>query len=361
MTSLPDEAVEGDTMTHERSGRRQWEEPGAFEVLDGVHRIPMPLPGDGLRAVNVYALEQGDGDLVLIDAGWALGNSQGHLEAALAELGHDLASVRRILVTHIHRDHYELAMRIRRWSVAESSWVRTSATRCTNSSTRSTGTTAASSRDSAGRVRSPFSTFSVANARARPKRANSTCPAGSYPDRWLQDRQVIELAGRRLEVVATPGHTRGHVVFFDHAAELLFAGDHVLPHITPSIAFERVPRDGALRDFLASLALVRSYPDFRLLPAHGPVEDSTHTRIDELFVHHDHRLNLSAQAVDAEGATAYEVATRLTWTRRETPFSALDVFNQMLAVNETAAHLDLLVHASRLGSREEDGLRHYVP
>lgn len=74
----------------------------------------MPLPGDGLRAVNVHALEQGDGGLVLVDAGWALGRAQDHLEGALAQLGHDRSSVRRILVTHIHRDHYELAMEIRR-------------------------------------------------------------------------------------------------------------------------------------------------------------------------------------------------------------------------------------------------------
>ena len=53
------------------SRARDWVTPGAFEVAPGVHRIPLPLPLDGLRAVNVYALRDGDG-LVLIDAGWAL-------------------------------------------------------------------------------------------------------------------------------------------------------------------------------------------------------------------------------------------------------------------------------------------------
>jgi hypothetical protein len=32
-----------------------WTEPGLFTVAPGVHRIPLPLPNDGLRAVNVYA------------------------------------------------------------------------------------------------------------------------------------------------------------------------------------------------------------------------------------------------------------------------------------------------------------------
>ena len=48
-----------------------WTEPGAFPVAPGVHRIPLPLPQDGLRAVNVYALETADG-LVLVDGGWAV-------------------------------------------------------------------------------------------------------------------------------------------------------------------------------------------------------------------------------------------------------------------------------------------------
>ena len=48
-----------------------WSEPGAYEVADGVHRIPLPLPMDGLKAVNVYVLETEEG-LTLIDGGWAM-------------------------------------------------------------------------------------------------------------------------------------------------------------------------------------------------------------------------------------------------------------------------------------------------
>jgi hypothetical protein len=48
-----------------------WAEPATEEVAAGAWRIPRPLPGDGLRAVNVYALADGDG-VTLIDGGWAL-------------------------------------------------------------------------------------------------------------------------------------------------------------------------------------------------------------------------------------------------------------------------------------------------
>src|SRR4029077_5248969 len=80
-----------------------WTDPGLFTVAPGVHRVPLPLPTDGLRAVNVYVLEDGDG-LVLIDSGWALTESREALAAALAALGCGLGDVRHFLVTHVHRD-----------------------------------------------------------------------------------------------------------------------------------------------------------------------------------------------------------------------------------------------------------------
>jgi hypothetical protein len=30
-----------------------WGAPGCYQVVDGVHRIPLSMPNDGLRAVNV--------------------------------------------------------------------------------------------------------------------------------------------------------------------------------------------------------------------------------------------------------------------------------------------------------------------
>ena len=110
------------------------------------------------------------------------------------------------------------------------------------------------------------------------------------PDTWLEGDHRLTVGSRTLDAVATPGHTQGHFVFADLDAGLLFAGDHVLPTITPSIGFEPAYADQPLGDFLASLAKVRAMPDLRLLPAHGAVTGSTHARVDELVAHHDERL-----------------------------------------------------------------------
>src|SRR5262249_36989054 len=153
----------------------------------------------------------------------------------------------------------------------------------------------------------------------------------------------VPVSSRPLVAIPTPGHTAGHLVFADHGQRLLFAGDHVLPHITPSIGFEPVPTELPLRAYLRSLAAVRQLPDLRLLPAHGPVAASVHARVDQLLDHHGARLDACQAAVEADPRTAYQVAAALLWTRRGRRFDELTPFNQMLAVTETEAHLELLV------------------
>jgi glyoxylase-like metal-dependent hydrolase (beta-lactamase superfamily II) len=320
-----------------------WTDPGLFTVAPGVHRVPLPLPTDGLRAVNVYVVEDGDG-LVLIDGGWALPESRRALAAALATLGAGLGDVRHFLVTHVHRDHYTQAVALRRLFGSQVSL--------------------GAGEQEAIRVllaggRRPFepqlrqlraSGAGVVLQRLQELGAapHPQPPGWEAPDEWLAPHQEIELSRRTLRVVPTPGHTQGHVVFTDGGSGLLFAGDHVLPHITPSIGFEPVSAPLPLGDFLESLRAVRALPDLRLLPAHGPVATSTHARIDELLAHHRERLDQCAAAVAAGAGTGYQVADALRWTRRGRRLADLDPINQMLAVTETRAHLELLAAQGRL-------------
>jgi glyoxylase-like metal-dependent hydrolase (beta-lactamase superfamily II) len=169
------------------------------------------------------------------------------------------------------------------------------------------------------------------------------------PDTWLDRDLVVDLGARRLDAVSTPGHTQGHYVFADTDASLLFAGDHVLSTITPSIGFEPAYVQQPLRDYLASLAKVRAMPDLRLLPAHGPVTESSHARIDELVAHHDVRLDQSLRAVEAGASTAWEVAGLLPWTRHERTREELGPFDGVLAAFETLAHLELLALQGKVG------------
>jgi glyoxylase-like metal-dependent hydrolase (beta-lactamase superfamily II) len=333
--------------------REDWTAPGAYRVAPGVHRIPLPLPMDGLRAVNVYAVEDGD-ELVLVDAGWAIEDSLTALRQGLARIDRDLADVTRILVTHAHRDHYTQAVVIRRAFGAHVSLGvgDRPAIDLIQRGTSSLGRRFAQLRSCGAEP--------VALALRAVVQDTDVDPADwEAPDAWLEDDQNLGVDDRSLRALATPGHTAGHTVFADLEAGLLFSGDHVLPHITPSIGYEAVATPLPLRDYLHSLARVRQLPDLRMLPAHGPVGPSVHARVDKLLWHHDQRLAACLEAVEAGATTAYETALLLRWTSRGRHFDALDAFNQMLATLETRAHLELLVARGVLASVTDDGISRY--
>lgn len=335
---------------------RPWDELGVRRLADAVHRIPLPMPGDGLRAVNCFALTRDDGALTLIDPGVHLEAAQVALVDGLAALGATDADVRDVLVTHSHYDHYAQAVMLRRRR-GMPVWL--------------------------GRGEQP--TLEAVRKRRRPhadqdrllRRFGAPDLATWFleqvpdeelmslvregPDRWIDDQQGMALDGVALEAFHTPGHTAGHVVFRDDRQGVLYAGDHVLPAITPSIGFETVVPPSPLGSYLGSLHRVRRQPDARLLPAHGHPGPSVHARIDELVAHHDDRLAASVAAVADGVASAAEVAVRLPWTRRQRPFADLDPFNRGLAVLETGFHLDLLVDRGTLSAAEEAGVTGYAP
>ncbi len=256
-----------------------WTAEGAWQVAEGIHRIPLPLPMDGLKAINVYVIATDDG-LVLIDGGWAIPEARELLDRCLRSIGAGFGDIRRFLVTHIHRDHFTMATVLG----------------------HELGADVALGIDEKPGLdlfhhefvdseENPFSHVLVTAGAAdlaelwSQGRADQELDLSlwQYPDTWLEGDFPIPVGARTLDAVHTPGHTPGHYVFADRSDGLLFAGDHVLPTITPSIGFTVPPTPDPLGDFMASLTKVRGLPDLQILPAHGPVAPSSHARVDELL------------------------------------------------------------------------------
>lgn len=330
-----------------------WTRPGVFEVSPDVFRIPLPLPMDGLRAVNVYALRVAD-ELVVIDSGWALAQARQSLKVALGALGCGFDDVDRFLITHVHRDHYTMAVTLRHEFGSKILLGRGEE---------------ANLEHMVGHHADPWSGLDSqlrrAGAEDLGRRLGELDPANDdfdweRPDEWLDGPVSVKVGNRALQALPTPGHTQGHVVFLDTERGDLFAGDHILPHITPSIGFEPAPAASPLRDYLHSLQLVRALPDQRFLPAHGPVSASTHQRIDQLLDHHGRRLDDVVAAVAAGCDTALDVAARLGWTGRNRRLADLDLLNQCLAVAETLAHLDVLAEQGRVNAAHSADGRRYT-
>jgi glyoxylase-like metal-dependent hydrolase (beta-lactamase superfamily II) len=330
-----------------KDDRYAWAEPGVEDLGGGLYRIPLPLPNDALTAVNVYAMT-GEHGVDLVDAGMALDQARDRLAGALGELGYGLPDIRNFFITHHHQDHYTLAVLLRstlrgQITLGEEERINLEAIR-----------EVAEGQGEPGFIEM-LPALGAAGLADQVRAIRDGWPANPAlvlkwddPDYWLGDGTVIELPSRSLRAIHTPGHTRGHMVFHDEEGGLLFAGDHVLPHITPSIGFEPVITRQALSQYLASLRLMLTLPDSRLLPAHGPVSESTHTRVNELLAHHETRLEQTLEVASGGPVTAFATAGALPWTRRKRKFADLDPMNQLLAVGETAAHLEVLVARGQL-------------
>lgn len=314
------------------------------EVDDGLFRVPLPVKADGLRAVNVYVL-RGAAGISLIDAGDAQAATIGEFDVALQAVGARVEDVRAVYVTHIHPDHFTMAGPIRHASGA-----------VVHLGAGERPALDAVLRLARGErephIRADLSRVGADDllAQLEPERLAPQVDIDVWqePDVWLDGQATIDTVAGELQAVHTPGHTRGHIVYRDLARDGYFTGDHVLPHITPSIGFESAPAPTALTDYLHSLQLLLTLPDARLLPAHGGIGASTHARVRELLAHHDERLTETLDAVETAGSTPYEVARRLSWTSRHRPFEQLGAWHRYLASTETSVHLETLVARGEL-------------
>ena len=105
------------------------------------------------------------------------------------------------------------------------------------------------------------------------------------PDRWLDDGDRVSVGEAELEVLHCPGHTPGHVVFFDRTARLAVVGDVLF---AGSIGRTDFPRG----DFATLVASIRQrlWPlgdDVRFIPGHGPMSTFGEERRSNPFVGDD--------------------------------------------------------------------------
>ena len=54
----------------------------------------------------------------------------------------------------------------------------------------------------------------------------------------MHDGDVFEFDGFQLEAHHVPGHSGGHFVYFEPDSRTLFAGDQLLPHVSPNPLLE---------------------------------------------------------------------------------------------------------------------------
>jgi glyoxylase-like metal-dependent hydrolase (beta-lactamase superfamily II) len=318
----------------------------------GLWSVPVPIPGNPLGYTLVYALESERG-LVLIDAGWEHEESWTALTEGLGTLGLDIGGVYGVVVTHHHPDHAGLAGRVRS---ASGAWIAmhhadAAVVRAFREIVRGGGRREwdLAALRSAGAGEHDLAEYGEGGPNG-PRRIDP--PA--QPDRELSDDEFVDLPGRRLRVVWTPGHSPGHICLHLEDAGLMFTGDHVLPRITPHIGLYPydTPDVDPLSDYLESLRKVADLATATgapgALPAHEHRFAGIAARAGEIAEHHEERLGEVAGLLADEPATLWDIASRMTWN---VPWAKMHPVMRRMATGEAAAHLRTLERRGRLHAR----------
>jgi glyoxylase-like metal-dependent hydrolase (beta-lactamase superfamily II) len=294
-------------------------------IAPGVRLVALPLPF-ALRIVNAYLIEGPDG-WALVDTGLHTEEAERALRGAVAEAGIDLADVRRVFVTHVHPDHIGMAGLLQT-NGAEIVMHGPEADHARKLWQQGTKLVDESFAWFAGHGMPPDVDGEMRSAwLAIGRRVD---PLDHIEQ--VEDTDVIDLGGRALRVIWTPGHTDFHAALFDDADGTLFAGDHVLPRITSNISLYPWSRDDPLGDFLGALRRVRALPVKRVLPAHGDAFDDLNGRVDELIAHHEERLREVVELVRGRERDAYAICRDLFPVLRS-------AHEERFALAETLAHL----------------------
>jgi glyoxylase-like metal-dependent hydrolase (beta-lactamase superfamily II) len=298
--------------------------------------VPVPIPSSSLRYVFVYVFETDTG-LYLIDVGWNTDDAFNALTAGLGQLGAKMDDVAGMLVTHIHADHYGLAGRVRE---ASGAWIALHPADAAMIVDRYEDPEPLLERMAAMLRRQGAPTEEIETL------ANSAMPVRGYvdiaqPDVLLEDGEKPEVKGWDLTAIWTPGHSPGHLCFWEDTQQLMLSGDHVLPRITPNIPFHPQAGPNPLGDFLHSLEKLRPYQAVEVLPAHEHRFVGLEGRLDGLAHHHEARFEEVVAAIGAGVDTTWGIAARLPWSR---PWERIEGFMRRAALSEAMAHLVALEH-----------------
>jgi glyoxylase-like metal-dependent hydrolase (beta-lactamase superfamily II) len=302
------------------------------EMAKGIFMIRLPMPFR-LTHVNVFLFLEEAG-FTLIDTGPNLPGVMPALEEALGHVGRKIEDCRRIVVTHFHMDHCGLAALVRERSGApislsaiDAQAIRTFSV--DNGRFRRIENFCLENGLDKATINEIADTFSFVEKATLPFAADS----------YLSDGERFSLGGRDVNVIATPGHSRGHLSFYLPAERALISGDHILPHITPNLSPDLTDAHfHPLESYLDSLTKIEGLAIETIWPSHGRPFTNPAGRIADIRKHHAQRALIALQALDDGAKTARQVSQFIFG-------KDLPAFDRLLALNESYVHL--LAHEKR--------------
>jgi glyoxylase-like metal-dependent hydrolase (beta-lactamase superfamily II) len=320
------------------------------EILPGLYKINVPLPGSPLKATNSYVVKGTDRSLI-IDTGWNRQDCMVALVSGLEECGVNLEQA-DFFITHMHADHAGLVSTLAREG-ARIYFGQADAEIIGSSTPQHWGKMI----DSARKYGFPAEELEKAVGN-HPGRRYS--PDNSLNISVAKDGDTISIGGYSFRCIETPGHTPGHICLYDPTKQIFVCGDHILFDITPNITLSFEDRN-PLKEYLASLDKVYDLDVELALPGHRSIFKNQKERIRELKEHHQTRLGEIISILKRGKQNAFQVASQMTW---DISFKSWDLFppaQKLFAFGEAMAHLKYLQEEGQVAwEMEEQGIVFFI-
>jgi len=295
------------------------------EIMPGLYRIEVPLPGNPLKAVNSYVIKDKERDLI-IDTGMNRPECREALEAGLEEL-----EVERdrtdIFITHVHADHLGLAGEIS-GSSSRVYFNRPDIELLRRDIWERMGSFAA---------RCGFPVEELRRALERHP-GNRYSPSRELTFTFLQEGDLLSTGGYQFKCLETPGHTPGSICLYEPHKKIMVTGDHVLGDITPNISLWSEDAN-PLQLYMASLDKIFPLEVSRVLPGHRRLFNDLQGRIKELKKHHQLRLAEIQELLGREALNPYQLASRMSWDIEAKSWEEFPITQRWFATGEAMAHL----------------------
>jgi|SRR5690625_592245 len=288
----------------------------------GLRQITIPLPFK-LDHVHCFMAE-GENGYTIIDTGLNDERTQKIWQRELAN-----KDVEHIIITHLHPDHCGFAGNLQKQTSATMSMTKTDYDALAKIWTEEALPLLKQDYDKANIDEKIADGILVITEDFRP--FVTPIPKVTH---YLQDGERVLIGKNEYEVIFTPGHSAGLVCFYQKENNVLLSTDHILPKITPNIAYWFYGDKNPLKSYEQSLQKVKRLNVEYVIPSHGEPFYDANKRIDEIWSHHEERFIETLDAIKG-GASVYQVC--------ETLFSnKLSLYDYQFAIGETIAHLEYL-------------------
>lgn len=234
-------------------------------------KIPLPL---SVNHVNVYIFR---GRIpTLLDTGTNTPEVLGMIQTALKQLG--IKKLEQVLTTHWHVDHAGGALAL----AQQGARVYIGAQDYSEWQSFAKGETFELFRDWAGQEWEAPTDIIEGMIKIYDKLRRMTAwPEGVEK---LEPLQTIQAGNYVLQSILTPGHTVGHLAFYEETQRMLFSGDMLLPDQVPypGIWLEEGKVTSGLPSHLQSLSTMEKLKAREYYPAHGDPQANPEVRCQEV-------------------------------------------------------------------------------